>query len=272
MVSPATVQPARIDPFFGLVAPAEGWVPPLRYLLRRARSLSILRYATPTKLLEVGCGAGALLADLSLRGFDCTGLEPSPRAALLAKRLASVSGTKYEIVTEPDDAWRASFSVVCAFDVLEHIQDDHAALAQWCGWLRHGGKLLLSVPAHSHRWGPGDVWAGHYRRYDREPLLRLLSSQALKIEHVECYGFPLANLTEWIGKRAYRRLLAERDANVSPEDASADSGIERDAYVRHFCKIDSVAGRLALRANLLLQRMALGTNLGSGYLVLATKP
>lgn len=272
MMSSATIEPTRIDPFFGLVAPAEGWVPPLRYLLRRARSLAILGGITPTALLEAGCGAGALLADLSLRGFDCTGLEPSAHAATLAKTLASVSGTNYRIASEPDGVWNASFGVVCAFDVLEHIQDDHAALAQWCGWLRPGGKLLVSVPAHSQRWGPGDVWAGHYRRYDREPLLKLLASQALQIEHVECYGFPLANLTEWIGKRTYRRLLAERDANVSPEAASAESGIQRDTYLRHFSKIDSVVGRLALRTNFLLQRMALRTDLGSGYLVLARKP
>lgn len=261
-----------MDPLFGLVAPREGWVPPLRYLLRRARVLSILGRVAPTELLEAGCGAGTLLADLSLRGFGCTGLEPSLRAARLARKLASVSGANYRIASAPGAEWQSSFGVVCAFDVLEHIQDDRAALAQWCEWLRAGGKLLLSVPAHSRRWGPGDVWAGHYRRYDRELLLKLVLSQGLRVEHVECYGFPLANLTEWVGKGTYRRLMAQRDTNVSPEVASAESGIQRDAYVRHFRKIDSTAGRLALRINFFLQRMALDTDLGSGYLVLATKP
>lgn len=267
----ANTLPAQVHPLFGLVAPGEGWFPPLRYLLRRARVLAILAGVAPTKLLEVGCGAGALLADLSLCGFDCTGMEPSRRAAELASTLASASGTNHRIVRDADDTWESSFGVVCALDVLEHIQDDHAALAQWCGWLRPGGKLLISVPAHSRRWGPGDVWAGHYRRYDRGPLVGLLSSHALLVERVECYGFPLANLTEWVGKRTYRRLLAERDAEVSPEAASAESGIQRDVYVRNFHAIDSIAGRLALRANLLLQRMTLGTDIGSGYLVLATK-
>lgn len=265
-------QRACLDPFFGLVALSEGWAPPLRYLLRRARVLSVLASITPTELLEAGCGAGGLLADLSLRGFDCIGLEPSQRAAMLAKKLSSESGANYPIVTQPNDAWQAYFGVVCAFDVLEHIQDDYAALAHWCGWLRPGGKLLISVPAHSRRWGPGDVWAGHYRRYDREPLLELLSSQTLQVEHFECYGFPLANLTEWIGKRTYRRLLAERDTSIKLEVASAESGIQRDVYVRHFRKINSAVGRLALRMNFLLQRAAQRTNLGSGYLVLATKP
>ncbi len=270
-VSGTVVHPVEIDPFFGLVAPLQGWVPPLRYLLRRTRILSLFETIAQTNLLEVGCGAGALLVDFSLHGFACTGLEPSTSAAVIARRLASIAGENYRVVTEPDLNWAGFFGVVCALDVLEHVEDDDATLAQWCSWLRPGGKLVISVPAHKDRWGPGDVWAGHYRRYDHAPFQKLLLSQGLRIEHFECYGFPLANITEWVGKRTYRRLLAQRNSDTRPEVASAESGIQRDAYLKNFHTIDSVAGRFALRVNYVLQRMALKTNLGSGYLVLATK-
>lgn len=262
----------QYDPFFGLVAPSEGWVPPLRYLLRRERILSILARVESSALLEAGCGAGALLADLSRRGFDCIGLEPSVRAASLATRMASASGSRYQIVTEPQHNWDATFGVVCAFDVLEHIEDDQVELARWVRWVRPGGKLLLSVPAHSSRWGAGDVWAGHYRRYDRKPLIRLIASQGMSIDHIECYGFPLANFTEWFGQRTYRRMLAKRNKPIRPELASAESGIQRDAYLRKFPVINSSIGRFALRVNFRIQRIMLKTNFGSGYLILASKP
>jgi SAM-dependent methyltransferase len=174
-------------------------------------------------------------------------------------------------VTQPGANWKGEFGLVCAFDVLEHISDDHAALAEWCAWLQPGGKLLLSVPAHQSRWGPGDIWAGHFRRYERDQLHSVLEGNNLSIEHFECYGFPLANLTEWLGKRTYRKLLAARDAGTSVEAASAESGIQRDAYIRSFRWIDSAVGRCTLRLNFLIQGLAARTNLGSGYLVLATK-
>jgi SAM-dependent methyltransferase len=263
----------RWDPFFGVVAASLGWVPPLRYLLRRRRVLSLLERIPPGgNLLEVGCGAGALLVDLARNGFVCTGLETAPRAVDIAVSVSSLSARKYEIHTTPASNWKDAFDVVCAFDVMEHVQDDTQALRQWIEWTKPGGRLLLSVPAHSRRWGAGDVWAGHYRRYDREPLRQLLVEHSLCVEHFECYGFPLANITERVGQRTYKALLEKRDASTKPEDASAESGIERDAYLRRFRKMDSVAGRLALRVNYLLQAATRRTDLGSGYLVLASKP
>lgn len=261
---------ARVDPFFGPVAPSLRWVPPLRYLLRRERALSLLEQIAPTTLLEAGCGAGALLADLSSRGFECTGLETSPRAIEMARKLGTDLGFRYPIVAQPDRDWGAKFGVVCAFDVLEHIEDEKGALAQWRRWLRPGGNLLLSVPAHSHRWGAGDEWAGHYRRYDRAALLDLLSSLNLQIKHFECYGFPLANFKKLVGARTHRRLLAQRRDDVSLAADTAESGIQRDEYRRRFGAINSVAGRFGLRTGYFLQRLASDTDVGSGYLVMAT--
>jgi SAM-dependent methyltransferase len=268
----ASADAVRFDPFFGVIDRRNGWVPPLRYLLRRQRILSIIDAIAAGELLEIGCGAGALLVDLARRGFVCTGLETSARAAQTAEAIAASSGMRYLIVQEARPEWSGSFDIVCAFDVLEHIEGDDRALRLWCDWIKPGGHLLLSVPAHSRRWGPGDVWAGHYRRYDRKPLLRLLTSQGLHIDRVESYGFPLANFTEWAGRRTYARLLSARASTTKPEVASAESGIQRNAYMGLFRWIESVPGRLALRLSYLLQRLTRNVDIGSGYLVLATKP
>lgn len=258
------------DRMFGVVAPALGWVPPLRYLLRRKRVLRLVKRFAPGKLLEVGCGAGALLIDLSQLGHECIGLETSPRAFEIARALAAGSRQKREITTTAGDDWGQRFDTVCAFDVLEHINEDRAALEQWVAWTKPGGNVLLSVPAHSRRWGAGDVWAGHYRRYDRAPLVSLLTNAGLQIKHIESYGFPLANLTEWVGEYMYARQLKQGEV-LDRDKATAESGIQRDTYVRYFTWIESFPGRLAVRAAYAAQSVASRSDVGSGFIVWATR-
>lgn len=254
---------------FGLVAPSLGWAPPLRYLLRRARILKLMSRLPPGQLIEVGCGAGALLDDFSALGFESIGLETSPAALEMARSLAAHSGGSQLIRETPEISWKKTRRVVCAFDVLEHIEIDGDAVNEWVSWLQPRGFLLLSVPAHRHRWNEGDEWAGHWRRYDRRDIVHLLESRGLSIQHLECYGFPLANFTEMLGRRVYRRLLAEREQSTSKAQASASSGIERSEAMKLFRQVNTLPGRLILQGCLVLQAVAARTDWGSGYLVLA---
>lgn len=253
----------------GVVAPSLGWAPPLRYLMRRDRVLGLARGLPRGRLVEVGCGAGALLQDLAMLGFDAAGVETSQRARSMAEAMSKYFAGPSVVGAVPN--WKGQLDVVCAFDVLEHIEDDDQALAEWVSWLKPGGRLLISVPAHRKRWGPGDEWAGHFRRYDRVDLVDLLRQRELQIEHLECYGFPLANLTERIGQATYQRLMAERSEGASKAEATAESGIERRDVGRLFRLIDSLPGRFALRLALAAQAITTRTDWGSGYLVQAKR-
>ncbi|MEL7157397.1 MAG: methyltransferase domain-containing protein, partial [Actinomycetota bacterium] len=53
------------------------------------------------------------------------------------------------------------FDYVMAFEVLEHITDDRAALEEWLRRLRPGGRVLFSVPAHQRKYGDADRAVGH---------------------------------------------------------------------------------------------------------------
>ena len=261
----------RTSSLFGVVAPAIGWVPPLRFLLRRARILRLLAPLGPGKLVEVGCGAGALLHELAAMNTEAVGLETSTRARTTACAIAGLAGGKQRITEQPDADWQGSRDLVCAFDVLEHIEDQHGAVSAWTEWLKPGGRMCISVPAHRSRWSAGDEWAGHWRRYDRQDLVQVMQAHGLVIEHLECYGFPLANLTEWQGNKTYKRLLQERGDAQSKAHATEESGVERGYYLRLFQIIDTLPGRFALRVALAMQSLTASTNWGSGYLVLARK-
>jgi len=203
-------------------------------------------------------------------GFVVQGLETSAEARAQAERVAKCTLSDHEIHSVPQASWDSGFDFVCAFDVLEHIEDDRGALELWLRWLKPEGSLLLSVPAHRSRWGAGDEWAGHWRRYDRHDIQRLVRSCGLEIFHLECYGFPLANLTEWAGNRIYRKLIRQR-GEISKNQASAASGVDRRSYVSLSRVITSVPGKILVSMAFALQNATENVDWGSGYLLLAKR-
>jgi SAM-dependent methyltransferase len=162
-----------------------GW---LRYDLV-SRLIQEISPAGP--VLEIGAGMGAVAVRLAAR-YEYTGVEPDPASCAAAReRLAELGrGTVIQgDVSSLPNGFQAS--LVCAFEVLEHIKDDEAALCGWRGLIRPGGTLLLSVPGRQRLFGPSDTRVGHYRRYDRDDLISLLERSGFDDVRVLSYGFPL---------------------------------------------------------------------------------
>ena len=256
-------------PLFGLSAPELGWVPAPRYALRRARLLGLAARLGGGRLLEIGPGAGALLSDLAALGFSCDAVESSAEAFRIASQL-NAGAPAVRLRREPGADWSGAFDAVVACEVLEHIADDRGSLEAWRAWLRPGGHLLLSVPAHAHRWSATDVWAGHFRRYEKDGLQRLLTGAGFAVEELECYGFPLSNLVEPLRAWSHARALRRRDRQ-GMADATAQSGVERGLEARLWPLQAALPGRLLFRAAFRLQEMFRHRDLGTGYLVLARR-
>lgn len=262
-------------PVYGLAVPEKGWVPALRYSLRRDRVLQLAADLPPGRALEVGCGAGALLPDLAALGFACEALETSESAFELATYVnRDLPQVRVHRAPRPD--WEGRFDLLVSLEVLEHIEDDAGTLAQWRSWLRPGGRMLLSVPARMARWSPTDVWAGHFRRYERQGLLDLLARSGFEVEHHECYGFPLSNLTEWMHGRVHGRGVKRAAAGGTEDRAvrsanTARSGTQRGLELRFYPVQASRPGTLAFRAACWMQERFLGREAGTGYLVQARR-
>lgn len=127
------------------------------------------------RLLDMGCGTGLFL---QRRRADCDacGIDLSPQALRYCRQrgLSAVGLADATRLPFGD----ASFDVITAFDLIEHIPDDRLIMAEIHRVLRPGGFLLASVPAHPLLWTGHDVSLHHHRRYERSTFEALFARDA----------------------------------------------------------------------------------------------
>jgi SAM-dependent methyltransferase len=85
------------------------------------------------------------------------------------------------------------FDLVCAFDVIEHTEDDRRAFGELSRVLKEDGVLIFSVPLHADLWTEFDDWVGHARRYDPPNLLAIMTDKQLKLEKSAAFGMQPAS-------------------------------------------------------------------------------
>lgn len=83
----------------------------------------------------------------------------------------------------------AQFDLIIASDILEHIEDDGAALKEWYRILKKGGTMIIFVPAFSFLWSNHDVQNHHYRRYTRAVFLKSLKEANFDIQRQSYWNF-----------------------------------------------------------------------------------
>lgn len=134
------------------------------------------------KVLEVGCGDGHLLT--ALPGRLRVGLDLSVDELGQARRGGFdlvVAGSALRL------PFRSRFSMVCLFDVIEHVADDIGLLRECASILEPGGWIVLTTPASPRLWSHLDSYAGHYRRYRRKDLRGIFAESGLVLREL----FPL---------------------------------------------------------------------------------
>jgi SAM-dependent methyltransferase len=160
--------PAQCHEFFSTVQDDSFW-----FRARNRLIVDLLRRhaGDPRSLIEVGCGTGFVLQAIhgAFPSARLVGIEPQPEGLTqAARRLPPAIELRDGDVHHLDN--RETFDAVCAFDVLEHIEDDRAALASLARLARPGGSVFLTVPQHPWLWGAPDELAQHHRRYRRGEL------------------------------------------------------------------------------------------------------
>jgi len=151
------------------------------------------------RAFEAGCGNGDLLGVLEgMSGHPfAVGIDLYHDGLLHARRRVSCPLVRGDV---RDIAFRSPFDLALLCDVLEHVDDDAAALENVRRFLKPSGLLLITVPAYPSLWGSFDEAAGHRRRYTREQLKNTLQRAGFSLDYLTHFMAPLFPLL-WLKRR-----------------------------------------------------------------------
>jgi ubiquinone/menaquinone biosynthesis C-methylase UbiE len=184
-------------------------------LASRRHALEMVRAFLPGPsaiVLEVGCSSGFMLRDLRLGLPDALIIGSDYVRGPLERLAASVPDIpllQMDVVKCPLPD--ASVDVVVALNVLEHIEDQAAALAQIHRVLKPGGAAVLEVPAGPNLYDVYDKTLLHFRRYSMRDLVWLVEGAGFRVARKSHLGF-FVYPAFFITKKRNRRHLALSEA------------------------------------------------------------
>lgn len=193
-----------------------------------------IRLPDQARILEIGCGTGHNLMMLSNFGrVDGIEIDGAARA-IASSRLGHAVGDAR--LPDLPGVPKRHYDMVAILDVLEHVEDDRAALRSIAERLKPGGRILITVPAFPWMWSAHDVVNHHHRRYTKRTLRKAVAEAGLKVEFLSWFNsllFPLAAAARVAG-----RLTGKEDSDDAlppkPVNALFEAifGLERHAIGR----------------------------------------
>mgnify|MGYP000954088324 CR=1 FL=1 len=181
------------------------------------------RFYPSGAFFDIGGGNGFVSQALRTVGIESVVVEPDPSGS----RHALARGLTPVIAATLDDAgfYAQSLPAVGLFDVLEHIQDDHALLLQLHHLLAADGQLFLTVPAYTWLWSIYDDAAGHFRRYRLGALEALLRSTGFEINFAT-YIFGFLPPAVFLLRSLPYHLRLRRSVDLSEDDDAAEYTVD----------------------------------------------
>lgn len=178
--------------------------------------------------VDVGGGNGFVASMVQDLGHAVVMIEPGEAGARFARERGVAQIVQSSIVDL--DVVPGTVGGIGLFDVLEHIEDDVAALRTLAEMLAEGGRIYLTVPAHRALWSSIDVKAGHFRRYTRRRLVAALEEAGLEVDFASYYFWPLPApmfLLRCLPERLGLRRKESREQRVSREHERDNPLMER---------------------------------------------
>jgi SAM-dependent methyltransferase len=169
------------------------------------------------RILDAGCGSGRNMVELARYG-EVTGIELSDTSVALARERGTgevIAGSVLEMPFADD-----SFELAASLDVIEHLEDDLAALRELRRTVVPGGALLVTVPAYQWLWSGHDEINHHHRRYTRRSLQQVAERAGWRQERTTYFNsllLPVAILLRVLDRINTKTTESSLDLWVPPE-------------------------------------------------------
>ncbi|MEI6730737.1 MAG: class I SAM-dependent methyltransferase [Pseudomonadota bacterium] len=236
------------------------------WLTSRNRLLEdlIIKYSLPdceTKFLEIGCANGLFLEKLAKnKNIKITGSEIYLAGLKYAREKLRVGADLIQFDVEqgilPD-----RFDIIGSFDVIEHIENDVAAIANIYAMLNPGGNFILTVPQYMFLWSKHDEMLHHKRRYSRKELLTKLTGAGFEIKLCSSWLFCLFPLM------LTQRLIEGSRLNKKDEESFKESFKDRESFPKI---INRIFDKIMLIDEFLIKRN-ISLPFGGSLLVIAKR-
>jgi SAM-dependent methyltransferase len=169
------------------------------------------------EVLEVGGGIGNFTPQLASVAQFVTSLEPNEycfnqlREKIAPLKNAAAFRVTVEAIHEVVPAGK-KFNAVVLMNVLEHIKDDRAVLAELKQHLAPGGRIVVLVPACQWAFGSTDTRLGHYRRYGKACSRALVSGVGMNVEVIRYYNF--VGIWAWWWNARFAKRQNQSDGQI----------------------------------------------------------
>jgi len=168
----------------------------------------LMRPYVGQRVLEVGSGTGAMTRYLSTRERVVATDLDAQYVELLRRTYAgspNIEVRQLDLAHIREDGLAPqSFDTVVCSNVLEHVEDDGAALRAMRDLCVPGGRVILIIPAFQQLYGAIDEAIGHYRRYTRPEIEAKLAAAGMAVEHTSYFN-SLGMFGWWLNAVVLRR-------------------------------------------------------------------